>query len=88
MLFPVIFPASQIVGDLTVVKFYALTMMTVISPVSLRTRFTQRSVKASPAIDPALGEKNRYAASQLLCMCMSCTNLQHIVCAVNFYRAL
>lgn len=48
----------------------------------------QRSVKASPAIDPALGEKNRYAASRLLCICMSCANLQHIVCAVNFYRAL
>lgn len=32
-------------------------MMTMISPVFLRTRFMQRSVKASPAIDPALGEK-------------------------------
>lgn len=57
MLFPMIFPASQIVGDLTVVNFCALTMMTVISPVFLKTRFMQRSVKASPPIDPALGEK-------------------------------
>lgn len=79
---------SSITSDLTVVNFCAMAVMTMISPVFLRTRFTQRSVKASPALDPALAEKNQYTARRLLCIYMSCVNLQCIVRAVNFYGAL